>query len=749
MADTQKFLKFKMGEYKNLASATKSAGTVYVTTDERAMYVDISDSQRIRLQGTVLYYNSLTEFSNKVTPPYSTDIIYFIANENALVRWDANADNGKGGKGAWIQLNTTATDVNNAVAALTAAVNKNAGDIKDNSDAIAENAKDIAALETAVGAEGLGGRVSALEAALGVDSGSENSVSARLDAVEGEITDAKSRLDVVEKSVEDVEKVAADNQDAISDLSAALGNDASGLTKRVKDLEGEMDVAQEDIDDLEEKVGVVEGKVSTLETAVGASGLGGRVSTLEGQMQDANDGINAINTDLTNNYVKKTEHSNDINAINDAIGSDTAAGTIKNRIKVLEGEMDAAEGEIRGIKTEIGTMKTNIQDNHDLISGFQTTVANTYVTKTTHSTDMGNVNGRIDNISTNLGSDFVEGKTVTGRVKALESDMSTAKSDISTLKTNVQDAADAASANATEIGKVKTRLDAAEGTIKNHTTAINGLDTTVGGHTTTLGQHATAISGLTTDLGTANGKIKDNADAIGDINAAIGTDATSGTVKGRIAALEASIGEGAVGLAGKVSTLEGKMSAAEGKITAAEGKITTLEGEMDAVEGDIDDINDTIATLATKEALNQAKTDLSADINAHIKAANAMRYMGGVDGETKVLPTTGVKVGDTYVVTKAFGSYLPGDLLVAKGTETGEGDAAVITSGLAWEHVSTGYDAFLENKLEVKNNTINLLNYADNAISGVVFTTDAAKSVSISTNAAGDSINLSIEWGSF
>ena len=745
MADTQKFLKFKMGEYKNLASATKAAGTVYVTTDERAMYVDISDSQRIRLQGTVLYYDSLTEFSNKVTPPYSTDIIYFIANENALVRWDANADNGKGGKGAWIQLNTTATDVNNAVAALTAAVNKNAGDIKNNGDAIAENAKDIAALETAVGADGLGGRVSALEAALGVDSGSEDSVSARLDAVEGEITDAKSRLDSAEKNIEDVENLAADNQDAINALSTALGNDTSGLTKRVKDLEGEMDVAQEDIDVLEEKVGVVEGKVSALETAVGADGLGGRVSTLEGQMQDANDNISAINTDLTNNYVKKIEHANDINAINTAIGSDTAAGSIKNRIKVLEGEMDAAEGEISGIKTEIGTMKTNIQDNHDVISGFQTTVANTYVTKTTHSTDMGNVNGRIDNISTQLGSDFVEGKTVTGRVKALESDMSTAKSDISTLKTNVQNAADAASANATEIGNVKTRLDAAEGTISNHTASINGLNTTVGGHTTTLGQHTTAISGLTTDLGTANGKIKDNADAISDINAAIGTDATSGTVKGRIAALESAANTEA----GKVSTLEGKMSAAEGKITTAEGKIATLEGEMDAVEGDIDDINDTIATLATKEALEQAKTDLSADINAHIKAANAMRYMGGVDGETKVLPTTGVKVGDTYVVTKAFGSYLPGDLLVAKGTETGEGDAAVITSGLTWEHVSTGYDAFLENKLEVENNTINLLNYADSVISGVAFTTDAAKSVSISTNATGDAINLSIEWGSF
>ena len=47
-------LKFKTGEYKNLAAATKSAGTVYVTTDERGMCIDVSDTERIRLQGSVL-----------------------------------------------------------------------------------------------------------------------------------------------------------------------------------------------------------------------------------------------------------------------------------------------------------------------------------------------------------------------------------------------------------------------------------------------------------------------------------------------------------------------------------------------------------------------------------------------------------------------------------------------------------------------------------------------------------------------
>jgi hypothetical protein len=50
MADTntKKMLQFKMGLHDALPTTGK-AGTVYVTTDEKAMYVDISDTDRIRL----------------------------------------------------------------------------------------------------------------------------------------------------------------------------------------------------------------------------------------------------------------------------------------------------------------------------------------------------------------------------------------------------------------------------------------------------------------------------------------------------------------------------------------------------------------------------------------------------------------------------------------------------------------------------------------------------------------------------
>lgn len=74
---------------------------------------------------------------------------------------------------------------------------------------------------------------------------------------------------------------------------------------------------------------------------------------------------------------------------------------------------------------------------------------------------------------------------------------------------------------------------------------------------------------------------------------------------------------------------------------------------------------------------------------------NAMTYKGtvGSTGATVTsLPTTGVKVGDTYMVkTDGAGpesSSTAGDLYIASGTETN----GVITSGLTWTYVPAGDD---------------------------------------------------------
>jgi hypothetical protein len=87
-------LKFKKGLYSQLPTA-HSEGTVYITTDEKAMYVDISDSQRIRI-GQII---TLTKSDWQALPrPFSEDVFYYITDINALIRWNGTS---------WIQVNST------------------------------------------------------------------------------------------------------------------------------------------------------------------------------------------------------------------------------------------------------------------------------------------------------------------------------------------------------------------------------------------------------------------------------------------------------------------------------------------------------------------------------------------------------------------------------------------------------------------------------------------------------------------
>lgn len=110
-------LKFKKGLYANLPTS-HSAGTIYVTTDEKAMYVDIDNNTRIRLGETVHFasLNDFQDFLKGTKPPYNPQAFYYIDAENALLKWvpnggtynpDVNGDGTGDSNGTWKQINST------------------------------------------------------------------------------------------------------------------------------------------------------------------------------------------------------------------------------------------------------------------------------------------------------------------------------------------------------------------------------------------------------------------------------------------------------------------------------------------------------------------------------------------------------------------------------------------------------------------------------------------------------------------
>lgn len=82
---------FKKGLLANLPTK-KVEGTIYVTTDERAMYLDVSDSQRIRL-------GDFIEVANIAALPSTganVSALYYATAENVLAKWSGSA---------WVQIN--------------------------------------------------------------------------------------------------------------------------------------------------------------------------------------------------------------------------------------------------------------------------------------------------------------------------------------------------------------------------------------------------------------------------------------------------------------------------------------------------------------------------------------------------------------------------------------------------------------------------------------------------------------------
>lgn len=91
---------FKKGLLANLPS-THAEGTFYVTTDERAIYLDVSDSARIRL-GDFQEFATLEALQANTNP--STSALYYVTDINCLAKWD-------GSKYVQINLDTGVTSV--------------------------------------------------------------------------------------------------------------------------------------------------------------------------------------------------------------------------------------------------------------------------------------------------------------------------------------------------------------------------------------------------------------------------------------------------------------------------------------------------------------------------------------------------------------------------------------------------------------------------------------------------------------
>lgn len=343
---------FKKGLLADLP-ATKTAGTFYVTTDERAMYLDVDASTRIRL-GDFQEFATVDALTANANP--NTSALYYVTDINCLAKWNGseyiqiNKDTGMTSvevtgdgnaitaavydaagrkltltKGATYM---TAADVDGKISAKVGTIE---GTVKDYVDAKTSDIASDAALTA------LTGRVDTLEDKVDVDLVStaiSGSVTAAKTAVLGQADYTGTVKGAYEAAA--AAQATADTKTTMAEVEAknyATKTEAQGYANAkdaaISAAKAAADAAQADVDALEDKVGAVTKGKTVVEMIAEAqaaatyddTALKNRVSTIEGDYLKAAD---------------KTELSNAISA-----------------------EKTRAEGIESGLRTDVDAIKAN------------------------------------------------------------------------------------------------------------------------------------------------------------------------------------------------------------------------------------------------------------------------------------------------------------------------------------------------------------------------------------------------------
>lgn len=639
MAD---MLKFRKGTLAQINAADKAAGTIYIAKDEKAMYVDIDASTRIRI-GDFVRVATVSD----IPFPASTSALYYVEADNALLGYDGeNWKQINGTKDLADRLKTAEEvikslkgTVGSATSGLVKDVNDlkttvgdtNSGLVKD----VAANASDIENLKKAVGMGDTG----------------------EVEGIGATVAKLAEDLDTLEGTVETQGNTISEHTGKISALEKAS-------VQHVTKTEAEAFAKTADIQGTLDKVDT-EGTV----TAAINAAVAGEKSRAEGAEQT-----------LTNNLaaVKNTADSAVPNAIFEQFKTDNT--TVINNAKT-------------SAVSEATTVANGYTD--DKIAEEVTRANGDYAPKSLVETVAG-LSGAIGGAESGIVKDIADNKAAAEKAQAdatqALADAKKANDAIGTAEKGlIKDIADAKAAAATADGKAVAAQEAANA-------AQGDADAAQGDATQALADAAAAQK-------TANDYIAAHKDDY--TNAQIDTAVADAKKAGTDAA----------------STANANASA-----------ISKLQADLKAVTDD----------YVTESELATVKSDLQKEIDADIRAANAMEYAGTIESASAI-PTTGVKNGATYVIGTSFDSYAAGDMLIAQGTE--DPGTGLITSP-TWAHVKSGYDATLDQQLTGANNQIMLSNGVRNdadAAGAITFAATGSASVEVKNN----TVTVGMVWEDF
>lgn len=761
-------LNFKWGLHANLPQSltNEQVGALFFTKDEGGLYLGVEAGKKPqRIQGVVQYYATLNDFKADVLPPYSEDVIYYIASENALVKWHGervSADGTIKEEGKFTILNVTASEFNSAVADIAA----NTSNISTNTTNITGLRTDLGASDAAAGnatafarIKQLENAVNALEELTGTGSG-ENSLSTRIANLESWRTTAESQISSLQSDLAGAQTTIGEHTTAINDLNTWKGttdDTISGINGSIADLEGEDVAIKGRLDTAEGTLATATGNIATLQSDLG--GVTSRVTTAEGNITTLGSDLNAVSGRVGQLETWKT----------------TAAETIADqgtRLATAEGNITTINGNLTTLNANLATVQSAAQDLRDDLGNNDksgTTAFGRIAALEQADVTAGNAaNALAGRVQTLEGTaEDHEGRldTAEGEIDSLQRDLATAQSDIATK------------AAASDVEALKGRVDGHDTDISNINTNIDEVEQDIADINAAIGDATNpaantvyaAIKTNATDIAANASDIKENADAIkanqediADHEERIGEAETKIT---NIESLNTQQGTAITGLDGRLSTAEGDITNLKNDTATNKSDIQKLDEKFDLYQ--------TVADATSQHAA--LKTDLENQLTSHINAANALVYVGGIDSVTAwdTIKAQDSSIGKTYVVSTSAVTLTingvqtacyAGDLLIATAADgKSEVNGVLAANDIAWVHVKAGYNAELNDTLDVidgdgdtkKKATVRFSSYPAAHDTNEESRGDLGKFSIVSTSnnldvtVDGENINVAMVWDTF
>lgn len=717
-------LNFKYGLQDNLPSI--SNGTIYITTDEKAMYVDL-DGSRIRLSQIV----TLDTYAwQSLEPPYSEEAFYYLSDSNALLKYV---------NGAWKQLNSTA-DIKNAIGFI--------------------------GIVSALPSSGSKGQICTVGTQNYIHTGSKwetfGTVGSAIIDLRSTVGSHTSTLATHTSDIANLKSADTAINTHLSLLDQVTGYKGSGASLPQSPAEGDVFIHNGTI------------KVWSRATATAAlawNELGNeskRIEALKARIAE----VAAAAGDKTEVNQLKTDLASLTDKVNDSTTGLAATKAVADEAKRIaeaalpESEFDAfkttnsaaiADAKKAGTdaKTALESYKTSNDkviadikngDNFDSFADVENALTN-YATKTYAEQQAKNVLGG--------SGDAVGAYTVYGANKAAAEAQNTADT-----------AASQAAAANTSIGNILNgnTLDS----FKDVEDKIKGLNVSELQGVSDLATDAELLTTKNAILGEAGytGTVK------GAYTAANGAQTTANTAKS-----DAKTANDAIA-AIKDSSVYDSFKDVENKFNSLGDTYATDTELSNGLAGVRGNTTETVASVNTKVGNNTtniannatAIKNLEDKLTSELQAADAMIYKGTIDSADD-LPDSGISIGWTYKATtdilkSTFASNVvfsssnsdlyvrAGDIFIATGIET---SGVITASTLKWDHVPAGYHAdYVPEMTTTETNGVAEISLTSaHAATGVTgdlgkFQISGATGSAVTVDiASGNNIAIGMTWGTF